>query len=120
MSSPNSGTAGATRTCPHCREIILESAGVCPACRHKLRFAEPVSAAPVAASVPLRVEGSFRNPADSGAWEYSMVLTIRNERGEEIARKLVGVGAMRPDEQRTFTLSVEMNPAAVGGKRAWH
>ena len=42
------------------------------------------------------------------------------ERGEEIARKLVGVGAMLPDEQRTFTLSVEMNPASAGGKRTWH
>jgi len=113
-------TAGATRSCPHCRETILESAGVCPACRHKLRFSEPTSAIAAAASVPLRVEGSFRNPVDSGAWEYSMVLTIRDERGEEIARKLVGVGAMQPDEQRTFTLSVEMNPAAAGGKRTRH
>jgi hypothetical protein len=43
-----------------------------------------------------------------------MVLTIRNERGEEIARRLVGVGAMQPGEQRSFSLSVEMNP---GGKR---
>ena len=120
MSTTPPGTAGATRTCPHCRETILESAGVCPACRHKLRFSEPTSATAVSASTPLRVEGSFRNPADSGAWEYSMVLTIRNERGEEIARKLVGVGAMRPDEQRTFTLSVEMNPASTGGKRTWH
>jgi hypothetical protein len=49
-----------------------------------------------------------------------MVLTIRDERGEEIARKLVGVGAMQPDEQRTFTLSVEMNPASAGGKRTRH
>ena len=120
MSTTPPGTARATRTCPHCRETILESAGVCPACRHKLRFSEPTSATAVSASTPLRVEGSFRNPADSGAWEYSMVLTIRNERGEEIARKLVGVGAMRPDEQRTFTLSVEMNPASAGGKRTWH
>lgn len=120
MSQAPSGAAGATRICPHCRETILESAGVCPACRHKLRFSEPSSALAAPASVPLRVEGSFRNPADSGAWEYSMVLTIRNERGEEIAHKLVGVGAMRPDEQRTFTLSVEMNLAAAGGKRTWH
>ena len=121
MSNAPSGTAGATRTCPHCRETILESAGVCPSCRHKLRFSEPGnSATATPASTPLRVEGSFRNPADSGAWEYSMVLTIRNERGEEIARKLVGVGAMRPDEQRTFSLSVEMNPAATAGKRTWH
>ena len=120
MTTAPPGTAGATRTCPHCRETILESAGVCPACRHKLRFSEPVSATTAPASTPLRVEGSFRNPADSGAWEYSMVLTIRNERGEEIARKLVGVGAMRPDEQRTFTLSVEMNPASASGKRTRH
>lgn len=120
MSNPHPGTAGATRTCPHCRETILESAGVCPACRHKLRLTEPTSAIATPASVPLRVEGSFRNPVDGGAWEYSMVLTIRNERGEEIARKLVGVGAMQPDEQRTFTLSVEMNPAVAGGKRTWH
>ena len=120
MTTAYPGTAGATRTCPHCRETILESAAVCPACRHKLRFSEPTSAIAVAASVPLRVEGSFRNPVGSGAWEYSMVLTIRDERGEEIARKLVGVGAMQPDEQRTFSLSVEMNPASTGGKRTRH
>lgn len=120
MTTARPGAAGATRICPHCRETILESAGVCPACRHKLRFSEPTNAATTSASIPLRVEGSFRNPADNGAWEYSMVLTIRNERGEEVARKLVGVGAMQPDEQRTFTLSVEMNPAGASGKRTWH
>ncbi|MGH8162540.1 MAG: hypothetical protein ACRESR_10480, partial [Gammaproteobacteria bacterium] len=109
--------AGATRTCPHCHETILESATVCPECKHMLRFSGPaneVAAAAPAALTPLRVEGSFRNPADNDAWEYSMVLTIRNERGEEIARRLVGVGAMQPGEQRTFTLGVEMNP--VGDK----
>lgn len=119
MSPAHVGTAGATRPCPHCRETILESAEICPACNHKLRYGGPAGdlAAP-AALTPLRVEGSFRNPADSGAWEYSMVLTIRNERGEEIARRLVGVGAMQPGEERTFTLGVEMNPS--GGKRTRH
>ena len=115
MTTARPGTAGATRTCPHCRETILESASVCPACRHKLRFSDATDAG-AAASVPLRVDGSFRNP-DSGAWEYSMVLTIRNERGEEIARKLVGVGAMQPGEQRSFSLSVEMQAAGASGKR---
>ena len=115
MSASRPGTPGATRTCPHCRETILESAAVCPACRHHLRFEPTAGAAPAAGAVtPLRVEGSIRNPVEGGAWEYSMVLTIRNERGEEIARRLVGVGAMQPDEQRSFSLSVEMNP---GGKR---
>jgi hypothetical protein len=118
MSIAGAGTAGATRACPHCRETILESAEVCPACHHRLRYGGPAGelAAP-AALTPLRVEGSFRNPASNDAWEYSMVLTIRNERGEEIARRLVGVGAMQPGEQRTFTLSVDMNP---GGKRTRH
>jgi len=44
-----------------------------------------------------------------------MVLTIRNQRGEEIARRLVGVGAMQPGELRTFTLSVEMTRATDRG-----
>ncbi len=37
-----------------------------------------------------------------------MVLTIRNERGEELARQVVGVGALRPAEARNFSLSVEV------------
>ena len=113
MSASRPGTPGATRNCPHCRETILESAAVCPACRHHLRFeARAADAAPAADAVtPLRVEGSIRNPTEGGAWEYSMVLTIRDERGKEIARRLVGVGALQGNEQRTFTLSVEMTPA---------
>jgi hypothetical protein len=109
------GAPGATRTCPHCRETILESAAVCPACRHHLRFEAPVPGAVIEVVTPLRVEGSIRNPVGGGPWEYSMVLTIRNERGEEIARRLVGVGAMQPEEQRTFTLSVEMSPSGDKG-----
>lgn len=119
MTAPHAGSAGATRACPHCRETILESAEICPACNHKLRYGKPVGDLAVPAAItPLRVEGNFRNPVGSEAWEYSMVLTIRNERGEEIARRLVGVGAMQPNEQRTFTLSVDMNP--VSGKRTRH
>ena len=44
-----------------------------------------------------------------------MLLTIRNARGEEVARQLVGVGALQPNEERTFTLSVEVS--AVGERR---
>ena len=120
MNGARTGTPGATRTCPHCRETILESATVCPSCKHHLRYGAPVGAGDQAAAVtPLRVEGSFRN-SEGSAWEYSMVLTIRNERGEEIARRLIGVGAMQPNEQRTFTLSVEMTPPETGGKRTRH
>ena len=111
MSSVRPGSPGATRACPHCKEIILESATVCPACRHHLRFDADVIASEEPALSPLRIEGSIRQPPDVAAWEYSVVVTIRNDRGEEIARKLIGVGAMAPNEQRTFTLAVEVVPA---------
>jgi hypothetical protein len=44
-----------------------------------------------------------------------VVLTINNERGEEISRQVVGVGALRPAESRTFTLSVEV--LTPGGRK---
>ncbi len=120
MINPRPGTPGATRTCPHCKTTILESAVVCPACRHHLRY-DPTAAATAAAAetiTPLKVEGSIRQPADGDAWEYCVVLSIRNDRGEEIRREVVGVGAMQAGEQRSFALAVEMTPAAgKGGRR---
>lgn len=107
MTSVRPGGAGATRACPHCRELILESAVVCPACRHYLTFGVAAEAPPEPAVTPLRIEGSIRHPADGEPWEYTVVVSIRNDRDEEIAHKLIGVGAIAPNEQRTFTLSVE-------------
>ncbi len=115
MSSAHPGSPGATRDCPHCRETILESASICPACRHYLRFDAGASAQQAPALTPLRIEGSIRHPADGEPWEYTVVVSIHNDRGEEIARKLVGVGAMNPNEQRSFTLSVEAVSAKVKG-----
>jgi hypothetical protein len=104
------GAAGATRTCPHCRTVILQSANVCPSCRKHLRF-DPEAAKVAAAAAtftPLRVEGSIRHPDAGEAWEYSVVVSIRNERGEEVTRQIVGVGALDPGEARTFTFSVDV------------
>jgi hypothetical protein len=101
---------GKTRTCPHCKATILESASVCPGCHHHLRFdpnsivesrAQPTFSA-------LRVEGAFRNPEGADSWEYSVVVSIRNDRGEEVARRVVGVGALDPRESRTVMLSVDV------------
>jgi uncharacterized protein YbaR (Trm112 family) len=116
MTTPRPGTAGATRICPHCKTTILESAAVCPACKHHLRFDSSAGVAAADTITPLRVEGSIRHPPEGGAWEYCVVLSIRNDRGEEIKREVVGVGAMQPNEQRTFTLAVEVTPTK-GGKR---
>ncbi len=102
-------SVGRTRLCPHCKTTILESAGICPACQGYLRF-ERGSGQPAAEAglSPLRVSGTIRHPPEGESWEYSMVLTIRNERGEEIARQVVGVGALHPLEERSFTLTVDV------------
>ena len=108
---------GKTRVCPHCKTVILESASVCPGCNHHLRFdpkamvdrrSQPTFSA-------LRVEGAFRNPENVESWEYSVVISIRNDRGEEVARKVIGVGALAPGEGRTMTLSVDV--FAPGGAK---
>lgn len=112
--SARPGAAGATRTCPHCKTTILESASVCPSCRHYLRFDSAASTVQGAAqtTTALQVEGMIRHPSDGGAWEYSVVLTIRDDEGKEVARQVVGVGAMHPGDERTFSLSVEVMPTS--------
>ncbi|MBA2291220.1 MAG: hypothetical protein H0W15_02060 [Gemmatimonadales bacterium] len=118
MSTARSGTPGATRTCPHCRTVILESAAVCPGCRHHVRSGGAPQHAVVSAPA-LAVECALRRPSDGETWEYAMVLSIRDQRGEEITRQVVGVGALQPSDERTFTLSVEVfKPAAGIGKLA--
>jgi len=115
VSTVKAGTPGATRTCPHCRATILESSSVCPACRHHLRF-DPKAQAEErsqATAAPLVVEGTIKHPASGEPWEYTVLVTVKNEKGEEVARQLVGVGALKPDEERTFSLTVEVR--ASGG-----
>lgn len=98
---------GTARVCPHCRATILESASVCPVCRHHLRF-DPNSTERQPTFTPLRVEGTIRHPSVGEPWEYTVMLSIRNDRGEEVVRQIVGVGALQPSEQRTFTLAVDV------------
>jgi len=105
----SSATGGRTRTCPHCKATILESAAICPQCRHHLKFGADATAAQSQPGFSaLKVEGILQHAARGGDWEYSVVLSIRNERGEEVSRQVVGVGALRPTESRTFTLSVDV------------
>jgi hypothetical protein len=101
---------GKTRVCPHCKSTILESSSVCPACQHHLRF-DPkaiVERRMQATFSALRVEGGFKHPVGGDPWEYSVVVSVRNDRGEEVSRKVVGVGALGPNEGRTVTVSVDV------------
>ncbi len=101
---------GKTRTCPHCKAVILESLSICPGCMHHLRFDSEAAKRQVAATSALRVEGLIRHPPLEEPWEYFVTIAIRNDRGEEVARQVVNVGALQGAEKRTFTLSVEMLP----------
>jgi hypothetical protein len=98
---------GKTRTCPHCKATILESAMVCPGCQHHLRF-DPAAQRMLPAATPLKVEGTIRHPPGGDVWEYSIVLSVRNGRGEELTRQVVGVGALAPEDVRSFSLAVEL------------
>jgi len=108
---------GKTRTCPHCKATILESLSICPGCLHHLRFDQEAAKRQVAATSALRVEGVIRHPPLEEPWEYFVVISIRNDRGEEVTRQVVSVGALQSTEKRTFTLSVDMMPpqALPGG-----
>lgn len=108
MSPVRQAEAGTTRSCPHCRTTILDSSTICPACKKYLRFDPAAGTRGAPSFVPLKVEGSVRHPNAGEAWEYTVVVSIKNERGEEINRQVVGVGALQPDEARTFAFSVEV------------
>jgi RNA polymerase subunit RPABC4/transcription elongation factor Spt4 len=100
---------GKTRSCPHCRATILESAAVCPACRHHLRFESRRGEQPLPTSkVAWRVAGAFARGRDDAPAEYSVVVVIRDPRGNEIARKVVGVGGLGPGDERSLELTVEI------------
>src|SRR5215469_329945 len=87
---------GKTRTCPHCK--------------HHLRFDSEAAKRQVAATSALKVEAMIRHPPVEEAWEYYVTISIRNDRGEEVDRQVVNVGALQGAEKRTFTLSVEVLP----------
>jgi len=116
MSVVRPGALGATRTCPHCKATVLQSANICPGCQHHLRFnvgnAEPQAAGHSA----MRLEGTIAHPSRAEC-EYSVVIAITNEQGEKIARHVVGVGALSAGERHKFTFSVDVVPARPPGKR---
>src|SRR3954470_8350027 len=87
---------GATRPCPHCRATILESAVICPGCKHHLRFDKDARAANVSATqTAWQIEGTLDAERMDATTEYSVLVSVRNERNEEIARQVVNVGALQ-------------------------
>jgi hypothetical protein len=58
--------------------------------------------------VALKVSGQFSRPAADGSGEYSVVVVIRDAKGAELARKVVGVGGLQPGDERQIDLTVEL------------
>ncbi|HET9776510.1 MAG TPA: hypothetical protein VFP77_08070 [Gemmatimonadaceae bacterium] len=108
MINTSAGTPGKARLCPHCKATILQSATICPACDHSLRFDSQRKRRAAPSFSPLRVEGTIKHPVAGEAWEYSVVISILDEQQREITRQVVSVGALNPDDQRTFRLAVDV------------
>jgi hypothetical protein len=111
MSTVRSGSPGATRVCPHCKATVLESAAICPGCRHHLRFGGTGHALEAGEGYcALSVDGTIAHTQSSEPCEYCVVLDVRNDRGEQLARQVVGVGVLQSGEVRRLNVSVEMMP----------
>jgi hypothetical protein len=108
MSNGSGGAAAKTRTCPHCRATILQSANVCPICRKSLRWEPHTAKYKAPGFSALHIAGDIRHPEVGENWEYMVLVTVKNEKGEEVARHMVDVGALGPNDKRTFDLSVEV------------
>jgi hypothetical protein len=65
------------------------------------------------------VEGAIRHPNVGEAWEYSVTISIRNDKGEEVGRQIVGVGALHAGEGRTFTFSVDVFTPSGNNFQEW-
>lgn len=103
--------AGESRTCPHCKATILQSAASCPICRHVLKFNSfgyESSRSSRPTTCPLLVEGTLDHPTEGTASEYNVLMEVRDQTGKLLSRQIVGVGAIRQGEQRIFSLRVEM------------
>jgi hypothetical protein len=106
--------AGESRICPHCKATILKSSTSCPLCRHTLRFGGlAASPQPNLTTCPLLVEGALEHPGEGDAWEYLVLLEIRDAAGRVLSRQSVGVGAVPQSEKRIFSLRIEMTAAGL-------
>jgi len=110
MPSHPGGSEGATRSCPHCKSTILNSALRCPVCRHYLHFDVPPEEDESETVTALKVDATIPPPGNGEIWEYQVVIAISDETGREMTRQVVGVGGLGEGEKRSIQLAVEVIP----------
>jgi hypothetical protein len=116
MSLMRTGTPGATRVCPHCKATVLESAAVCPGCKHHLRFGGTQHALEAGEGYSaLSVDGTIAHTRANEPCEYCVVLDVRDDRGQQVTRQVVGVGVLQTGERRRLSVSVEIMPVRAPG-----
>ena len=109
--SARPGNLGATRVCPHCKATVLENSAVCPGCHHHLRFnADRTQVVSAEGYCALDVDGTIKHKQADEPCEYCVVLDVRNERGEQVVRQVVGVGVLQAGEVRRLHVAVDMLP----------
>ena len=117
MSVARAGTLGATRICPHCKAVVLQSANICPGCQHHLRF-NSANAEPQAEGLSaMRIDGSIHHPGRGESCEYCVVISITNEQGEKIARQVVG-GELQGNIESAKRVDVQEGGVIVGDVKA--
>jgi hypothetical protein len=90
---------------------VLESAAVCPGCKHHLRFGGTNHALEAGEGYcALSVDGTIAHAKASEPCEYCVVLDVRDDRGEQLTRQVVGVGVLQTGERRRLNVTVEMLP----------
>ena len=116
MSVARPSQKAATRVCPHCKATVLASANICPGCQHHLRFNAGLASDQPASLSAMRVAGTIEHQGADAQCEYCVVVSIANERGEKLARQVVGVGALQPGERHTYSFSVDLVPVRGAGQ----
>jgi hypothetical protein len=93
---------------------VLESAAVCPGCKHHLRFGSASHALEAGEGYcALSVDGTIAHTKASEPCEYCVVLDVRDDRGEQLTRQVVGVGVLQTGERRRLNVTVEMLPVGT-------
>ena len=73
MAVARAGTLGATRVCPHCKAVVLQSESVCPGCRHHLRFNSGKGAEPEDGAEGGCVDGNTQYVSSGTGWQRASV-----------------------------------------------
>src|SRR6202021_4267945 len=99
------------------KAVALQAPKFCSGVQPHLRF-NSQNAEPQAEAVSaMRIEGSIRHAERGESCEYCVVISITNERGEKIARHVVGVGALQPGEKHKYSFSVDLLPTRAAPER---